>query len=77
MVRVKRDMLRHVKDVRAVRGMRRVLSDHYVVLCKVKLVGARMKRRELVVGARRIRCEKRRKHQYREGYTRSLGGKGV
>ena len=31
----------------------------------------------MVVGARRIRSEKLREHQYREGYTRSLEGKGV
>ena len=37
---VKRDMLRYVQDMRAVRGMRRGLSDHHVVLYKVRLVGA-------------------------------------
>ena len=55
--------------------MGRGLSDNYVVLCKVRLVGAWIKRIEVVVGARRIRSEKLR--QYREGYTRSLEGKGV
>ena len=40
-----------------VRGMGRGLSDHYVVLCKVRLVGAWIKRREVVVEARRIRKE--------------------
>ena len=39
-VLVKRDMLRYVQDVRVVRGMRRSLLDHHVVLCKVRLVGA-------------------------------------
>ena len=34
------------------------LSDHYVVLCKVRLVGAWIKRRGVVVGARGIRSEK-------------------
>ena len=57
--------------------MGRDLSDHYVVLCKVRLVGAWIKRREVVVEARRIRSEKLREHQYREGYVRSLEGKGV
>ena len=60
-----------------VRGMRRGLSDHYVVLCKVSLVGAWIKRREEVVGASRIRSEKLREHQYREGYARSLEEKRV
>ena len=31
----------------------------------------------MVVEARSIRSEKLREHQYREGYTRSLEGKGV
>ena len=30
-----------------------------------------------MVGAKRIRSEKLREHQYREGYARSLEGKGV
>ena len=54
-----------MQDVRAVRGMGRGLSDHYVVLRKV--VGAWIKRREVVIGTRRIRSEKLREHQYREG----------
>ena len=44
---------------------------------KVRLVGAWIKRREVVLGASRIRSEKLRKHQYREKYDRSLGGKEV
>ena len=60
---VKRDMLRYVQDVRAVRGMGCGLSDHYVVLCKVRLVWIWIKRRVVVVGARRIRSEKLREHQ--------------
>ena len=31
----------------------------------------------MVVGARRIRSKKLREHQYREGYVRSLEGKGI
>ena len=57
--------------------MGRGLSDHYVVLCNVRLVGAWIKRREVVVGARKIRSEKLREHRYRERYARSLEGKGV
>ena len=44
----KKDMLRYVQDVRA------VISDHHVVLFKVRLVD----------GARSIRSEKLRDHQY-------------
>ena len=40
LVLVKRDMLPYVQDVRAVRGMERGLSDHHVLLYKVRLVGA-------------------------------------
>ena len=49
------------------RGMGRGLSDHLVVLRKVKLVGAWIERREVLVRARRIRREKLRVHQYSEG----------
>ena len=64
LVLVNRDMLEYMQDVRVVRGMGHGLSDHYVVLCKVRLVGAWIKRREVLVGARRIRSEKLREHQY-------------
>ena len=57
--------------------MGRGLADHHVVLCKVRLVGAWIKRREVVVEARRIRSKKLKEHQYREGYARSLEGRGV
>ena len=77
LVLVKRDILRYVQDVRVMRGMGHDLSDHYVVLCKFRLVGAWITRIEVVVEARRIRSEKLREHQYREGYVRSLEGKGV
>ena len=63
-----------MQDVRAVRGMGRGLLDHHALLCKVRLVVAWIKRREVVVGARRIRSEKLREHQYRKG---SLEGKRV
>ena len=41
------------------------------------MVGALIKRRDIVEGARRIRSEKLREHQYKEGYARSLEGKRV
>ena len=50
------------------------ISDHHVVLCKVRLVGTWIKRREVVDRARMIRNEKLRKHQHREGYARELRG---
>ena len=51
------------------------LSDYHVILFKVWLVGAWIKRRQLVVGARRIRSEKLREHRYRKGYARSFEGR--
>ena len=74
---VKKDMLRYVQDVRAVKGKEHCLLDHHVVLCKFRLVGPWIKRREVVAGTRRIRSKKLREHQYREIYARSLEGKGV
>ena len=46
---VKKDILHYAQGVRSVKGrMGRGLSDHHVVLCKVRLVGTRIKRREVV-----------------------------
>ena len=50
------------------------LSDHHVVLCKVRLVGPWIKRKEVVDGARR--SEKLREDWYK-GYARFLEGKRV
>ena len=48
LVLVKKDMLRYVQDGRVVREMRRDLSNHHVVLCKPRLVGPWIKRREVM-----------------------------
>ena len=45
LVLVEKDMLRYVQDVRALKGMGQGLSDHHVVLCKFRLVGAGIKRK--------------------------------
>ena len=74
---VKKDMLHYVQDVWAVRRLGQGLSDHHVIVCKVKLVGAWIKSREVVIGARRIISETLREDRYREEYTRSLKGKRV
>ena len=60
MVLVKKDLLRHVQDVREVRGKGPNISVKYVVLCKVRLRGTWIKKREVGDVARRIRSEKRR-----------------
>ena len=77
LVLLKKDMLLYVQDVKAVSGMGRGLSDHLVVLCKVRLVDAWIKRREAVNRARRVRREKLREHQYLEGYDRCMESKRV
>ena len=77
LVLVKKDMLHFVQDVRAMGGMGRGILDHPVVLCKVRLVGAWIKRREVVDRVRRIKSEKLREHQKREEYARSFEWKRV
>ena len=47
LVLVKINMLKYVHDVRTVREMRQSISDHYVVLCKVRLVSAGIKKDEV------------------------------
>ena len=76
LVLVKKDMLQYVLNGRAVRGRERVFSDHHVDMCKVRLIRAWIKRREMVCEATRIRSEKPREHQHREGYARSLEKRG-
>ena len=67
LVLVKKDMLHYV---RLVRGIGKGLSDNHIVLCKVRLVGTWIKRREAVHDGRRIRSEKLREHQYIKGYAK-------
>ena len=59
-VQVRKEMLRYLQDVRAVRGLGRGFSD-YVILCKVRVVGRWIKRK-VVNGAKRIRSEKLSEH---------------
>ena len=40
-----RDMLKYIQDVRTARVMGSGLSNHFVVLCKVRLMGKWIKRR--------------------------------
>ena len=62
MVLVKKNMTRFGQDVEAVRGMKRVISAHHVVLCKIRLVRTRIKRRDVVDKAWRIKSEKLREN---------------
>ena len=74
---VEKDMLHFMQDMRSVRGMGRGISDHHVVLWKVRLVGTLIKRREVLDRTRKIISEKLREHQYREKYGRSLERKRI
>ena len=74
LVLVKRHMLRYV---RAVKGMGQGLSDHHMVLCKVRLIGAWTKIRDGGFGSQRIRNEKLREYLYREGYIKSFEGERI
>ena len=69
LIPVKKDMMCYVQDVRAVKGMGIGLLDHHVVLCEVRLVGARIMWKEIVNGASRIRSKKLREYLYIEGYA--------
>ena len=59
------------------RAMGRDFSDHYVVRCKVKLMGAWIKRRAIVNGARSIISKNLREHRHLEGYPSYLEIKRV
>ena len=77
LVLLKKEMLRFVQDVRSVREVERGILDHHVEMCKVRLVGIWIKRREVVDGAMRIKSENLKGHECREGYARSHEGKRV
>ena len=47
------------------------------MLCKVRLVGTWINRRDVVNGDRRIRSEKLGEYQYIQGYARCLASKRV
>ena len=70
-------MLQYVQDMRVVRRMGCSLSDQHVVLCKVRVVGPWIKRREVEIGTCMIRNEKLKENQYREGYASSFEEKGL
>ena len=57
--------------------MGRGISDHHVLVCKVRLVGTWINRREVVDESRSFRNKKLREHQYREEYARYPEGKRV
>ena len=64
-------------DVKAVRGLGMGISDHYVVLCKIRLVGAWMEKIEVRKEVGRIKSEKLNEQGYKETYVRTLLNKSV
>jgi hypothetical protein len=77
LVLVKKDMLKYVMDVKSVRGLRMGISDHYIVLCKIKFVGAWMGRKVRRVEKGRIRSEKLSEQGSKEEYVVKLMNKEV
>ena len=77
LVLIKEDMLHYMQDLRAMEGMERGLFYHYIVLCKVRLVSAWIKRREIVNETRRIRRKNSREHHYIERYYTCLVSNAV
>ena len=71
----KKDMLHYWQNRRIVREMGPRLSDHHAVMCKVRLVGTWIRRREGMNWAGNIRSEKLRELLYIEKYGRFLKGK--
>src|SRR5678816_2242414 len=53
------------------------LSDHYVVLCKIKLVGAWMERKVLRKEVGKIKSEKLSEQGNKDKYVRTLASKSV
>ena len=72
MVLVKKEMLKFVMDVKAVRGLGMGISDHYIVLCKIVFVGAWMERKEKRTEMGRIRSEKLREQICKDEYVMTL-----
>src|SRR5678815_1676101 len=70
LVLVKKEMLKYVLDVKSVRELGMELSDHYVVLCKIKLVGVWKERKMIRKELGRIKSEK-------DKYLRAITSKSV
>ena len=66
LVLVKKDMLRYVQDVRAVRGRGQSFTYHHVVLRKCQ-------KNEVVNGTTKTRCEKLRNNSIWKGMIHILG----
>src|SRR5678815_5157894 len=74
---VKKEMLKYVLDVKSVRGLGMGLSDHYVVLCKIKLVGAWTERKVIQKEVGKIKSEKLSEQGNKDKYVRALASKSV
>src|SRR5678815_16083 len=76
-VLVKKEMLKYVFDVKSVRGLGMGLSDHYFVLCKIKLVGAWMEGKVIRKEVGKIKSEKLSEQDNKGKYVRALASKSV
>ena len=77
LVLVKKEMLKYMLDVKSVRCLEMGLSDHYVVLCKIKLVGTWMERKVIRKEVGKIKSEKFSEQGNKDKYVRTLASKSV
>ena len=75
LILVKRDMLKYLCDVKVVRGLSGDLSDHLIVLCKIRLIGTWMERKERNRKGERIRSERLKNEEYKREYKQAIENK--
>src|SRR5678816_430318 len=63
--------------LKSVRGLGIRLSDHYVILCKIKLVGAWVERKVIRKEVGKIKSEKLSEQGNKDKYVRTLASKSV
>jgi len=71
-VMVRKEMLRDVCDVLSVRGLGGGLSDHMIVLCKMRMKGVWLKQQRRTNDAVRIKSERLREEMYKNEYVEGI-----
>ena len=72
LVLFKRNMLKDVCDVKCIRGLSGGLSDHMIVLCKLRVIGTWMRRQEKASEGKRIRSEKLQNEDIRKRFEQLI-----
>lgn len=75
LVLVKKEMMRDILDVKAIRGLNGGISDHMIVLCKLRLIGSWVKKRQVECKVGRIRSERLTEAVKSQEYVRILEGR--